>query len=201
VSRQLLETIRCESGQVHNIFYHQQRVNSSLRQLGYNVQYDLTSLISPPDHTLYRCRVIYDENALEIDYIPYSKRVVQRLQLVEADELDYALKYADRKELDTLFLQKGTADDILIVQNGQITDTSIANIAFFDGITWLTPKYPLLHGTTRARLLDEEKIIESEISVDDLAKFKHFALLNAMIGFDEIKNGIISPIKGDADVI
>jgi len=92
--------------------------------------------------------------------------------------------------------KKGSTDEILIVQNTLITDTSIANIAFFDGERWLTPKEPLLIGTTRARLLDEQKIFEQDINVADLHKFTAFALMNAMIGFDEIKNGIIHPLKG-----
>ncbi len=201
MSKQLLETIRCENGQPSNLSYHQQRVDRSLKQLGYSLHLDLASLIKVPDNALYRCRIVYDATSINIEYIPYQKRVVRTLQTIQADPLDYTLKYADRTDLDRLFAQKGDADDILIVQNGLITDTSIANIAFFDGTKWLTPKHPLLKGTTRARLLNEKKIFESDIYIDDLKKFTHFALLNAMIGFDEIKNGIIAPIKGVNDVV
>ncbi len=170
-------------------------MDNSLKQLDYNCHYDLASLIKPPDNNLYRCRIIYDAASFAIEYIPYRRRVIRKLQLVRADGLDYALKYADRSALDALFMQKGDADDILIIKNSLVTDTSIANIAFFDGRRWLTPRHPLLKGTTRARLLDEQKIFESEIHLDDLDKFSHFALLNAMIGFEEIKNGIIAPLK------
>ncbi|WP_345976726.1 aminotransferase class IV family protein [Sulfurimonas sp. HSL3-7] len=195
MSRKLLETIRVENGRPQHLFYHQQRMDNSLEQLGYSCHYDLASLIKPPDKKMYRCRIIYDAESFTIDYIPYQKRTIRKLQLVQADELDYTLKYADRRPLDVLFMRKGDADDILIVKNDLVTDTSIANIAFFDGQRWLTPKHPLLKGTTRARLLDEKKIFESEIHLHDLDKFSHFALLNAMIGFEEIKNGIIAPLK------
>lgn len=169
-------------------------MDNSLKQLGYSSHYDLSSLISSPDSRLYRCRIIYDAVSISIEYIPYQKRKIRKLQPVQADELYYALKYADRSALDALLLQKGDADDILIIKNSLVTDTSIANIAFFDGRRWLTPRHPLLKGTTRARLLDEQKIFEREIHLDDLDKYSHFALLNAMIGFDEIKNGIIAPL-------
>lgn len=201
MNRQLLETIRCENGQAQHLSYHQQRVERSLKQLGSDVYYNLSTLVTPPDNALYRCRIVYDDSSLDITYIPYRKRVIQTLQLIQADHLDYSLKYADRTELDLLSAQKGDAEDILVVKNGLVTDTSIANIAFFNGTKWLTPKHPLLQGTTRARLLDEKKIFESEIHMDDLKKFKAFALLNAMIGFDEIKNGIIAPIIGADDVV
>jgi 4-amino-4-deoxychorismate lyase len=49
---------------------------------------------------------------------------------------------------------------------------------------WLTPKTPLLNGTTRQRLLDDGKIVEAEIKVHELRRFTKVALLNAMIGFD-----------------
>jgi len=195
VNRQLLETIRIQDGQAAHLDYHQQRVDQSLKQLGYDARYDLASLIEVPDHALYRCRIVYDAAGFEIEFIPYRKRTVRTLQLVQTDGLDYALKYADRSALERLFAQRGAADDILIVRGEQIADTSIANIAFFDGQRWVTPSHPLLKGTTRTRLLDEKKIFESEIRLNDLPKFTRFALLNAMIDFEEIKNGIIAPLK------
>lgn len=201
MSRALLETIRCESGHPCNLSYHQQRVDRSLKELGYSRHLDLAQYINVPDRALYRCRVVYDATSVKVEYIPYQKRAVRTLRLIQADGLDYALKYADRTDIDKLFAQRNGADDILIVQNGLITDSSIANIAFFDGTKWLTPEHPLLKGTTRARLLDENNIFESEIELDDLTKFTTFALLNAMIGFEEIKNGIILPIKGVTDAV
>jgi len=201
VSRTLLETIRCEEGRPAHLEYHQQRAERSLRQLGYPLHLDLSALIAPPDNALYRCRVLYDAASARAEYIPYQTKTVQTLQLIQADTLDYALKYADRAELEYLFAQRRGADDILIVKNGLITDTSIANIAFFNGAQWLTPKRPLLAGTTRERLLDEKRIIESDIAPDDLADFEAFALLNAMVGFQNVKDGIIAPMKGVDDAV
>ena len=66
--------------------------------------------------------------------------------------MNYDLKYFDRKIFDDL-KKNIKADDILIIKNGFITDTSIANILFFDGKKWITPKKPLLKGTVRERLL------------------------------------------------
>ena len=76
-------------------------------------------------------------------------------------------------------------DDILIIKDLLVTDTSIANIAFeTSGGEWITPKNPLLKGTTRARLLDEGKLKEADIRVHELRSFTKVALLNAMIDFD-----------------
>jgi 4-amino-4-deoxychorismate lyase len=76
------------------------------------------------------------------------------------------------------------------VQGGLVSDTTIANVAFFDGSVWLSPKKPLLEGTTRARLLDEKKIHLADIEANDLKRFKKIALLNAMIGFDILQKSV-----------
>ena len=60
-----------------------------------------------------------------------------------------------QKKLNSLFQIRQDKDDILIVKNGLLTDTSIANIALYDGNDWYTPLHPLLKGTKRAELLDK----------------------------------------------
>ena len=71
------------------------------------------------------------------------------------------------------------------MKNGLITDTSYANIVFWDGQNWLTPSTPLLAGTKRARLLHESKIKEAEIRVDDLIKYEKARIINALNDLDD----------------
>ena len=68
------------------------------------------------------------------------------------------MKLRQRGKLNELFAKKGSCDDVIIVRNGLITDSSYANLIFFDGREWITPKVPLLEGTCRARLLASGKI-------------------------------------------
>ena len=119
-------------------------------------------------------------------YHEYKKREINSLKLVYDDRIDYSLKSTSRDELDALYALRGKCDDILIVKNSLVTDTSIANIAFYDSKKWITPASPLLKGTTRARLLDDGKIFESDVYLDDFKSFSKVALLNAMINFDII---------------
>lgn len=123
---------------------------------------------------------------MDVAYHEYKKREINSLKLVYDDEIEYSLKSTCRDKLDALFAQRGECDDVLIVKNSLITDTTIANIAFFDSNRWITPRIPLLKGTTRERLLREGKIFEADIAVDDLKKFSKIALMNAMIDFDII---------------
>ena len=178
------ETIKCEDYEIFNLDYHKKRVCSTI---GLNI--DLQEYIYPPSNELLRCKLVYDESGvLDISFFPYKKRVVNSLKLVYKDDISYEKKYLNREDLDYLFQKKEDADDIIIVKNSLLTDTSIANIALcFDGV-WFTPKTPLLKGTTRARLLKEEKIFEKDIFVKDLKKVEKVALMNAMIDFDILDN-------------
>lgn len=183
MSRKFLETIKILDGVPFYLEYHQERLNKALNT---KKSYSLYDLIEPPRNGLYRCRIMYDIKEIKIEYLPYTKREVKTLKLVVNDTIEYSKKYANRDEINQLVNQKENCDDILIVQNGLVLDTSIANIAFFDGREWFTPKTPLLKGTCRARLLDEDKIIEKDISVQEIKSFKTIALMNAMIDFDII---------------
>lgn len=171
----LLETIKAVDGKLYHLEYHQKRFE------GYEV---LSQVLNPPKEGLYRVRVLYTYDKIEkIEYISYTPRVINTLKVIESPTISYEKKYANRQEIDALFAQRGSCDDVLIIKNGLVCDTSIANVAFFDGERWLTPKQPLLRGTSRARYLDEGKIVEQDIELEQIYSYKKMALLNAMIDF------------------
>jgi 4-amino-4-deoxychorismate lyase len=190
-----LETIRAESGRVFHLEYHRRRMERTLEAFGINERFDLASLLDPPPKRLIRCRVLYGAGGIDISYHPYVPRRFITLQAVVDDTIDYAFKYADRRRLDALYEQRGASEEIVIVKNNLLTDATIANIALFDGTRWLTPKHPLLHGTARERLLENGTLDEAEITLESLPNFERCALLNAMLGFVEVENGIIPPNK------
>jgi len=187
VNNNFLETIKAVDGKIYNILYHQQRYEDVLKDFGMWEYKNLYEYINPPKNGVYRCRLTYSLNPHAINVVGNgdSKKKISSLKIVY-DNIKYCKKYSNRDELDKLYKLKDECDDILMVKDSLITDTSIANIAFFDGLFWLTPKLPLLKGTTRQRLLDDGKIQEANICVNDLKKFKKVALLNAMIDFDII---------------
>ena len=187
----LLETIRCERGRALHLAYHQLRLDKSLRSLGIETTYDLSNLITPPDSKLYRCRFLYDANGYGIEFHPYVPKQITSLKLITCDTLEYPLKYADREQLNTLFEKREGGDDVLIVKNNLLADTTIANIALYIEGQWITPEFPLLTGTTRARLLDEGFLISAPLTPADIAKATKVGIMNAMVGFIEVENGII----------
>ena len=136
----------------------------------------------------YKARVVYGEQGIEtVEYTPYSMREIHSLQVVEDDTIEYGYKSTDRSCLNALVAQKGSCDEIIIVKNGLLTDTSFTNLAVYDGKHWLTPKHPLLPGTKRAALLDKGVIQEADITLEDLRNATKVRLFNAMIEFGEME--------------
>ena len=73
--------------------------------------------------------------------------------------------------------------------------TSYTNIVFKANNQLFTPKMPLLFGTKRQKLIDQNEIIPIDIQVTDLTRYSHFALINAFIDLHEYDFQPISKIK------
>ncbi len=199
----LLETLRYEDGKFRNLSFHQKRMEASRKTLfGISEKFDLEEILKHklaegnpvPEKGLFKCRIIYDTEIRKTEWVSYQLPKIQSLKIVGADSIDYSLKYADREALNRLFEKRENADDILIVKNGFITDTSFCNILFYNGRNWLTPAFPLLKGTQRSFLLETEQILSAEIAPNDLANFSNARLINAMIRFEDALDLDISNI-------
>lgn len=181
---QLLETIKVDQGKFSFSSFHNERFNRTRFELfGIQENFDLSTIINPPDLNCYRCRIVYSKTIESIEFIPYQSRRFKTFQIVHDDHIDYKYKYLDRSAIQKLEQSKKEADDILIIKQGFITDTSIANVAFFDGEQWITPANPLLKGTTRERLSQEGKIKSATIDLKEIKKYSKMALMNALLGF------------------
>ena len=188
----LLETIRYENGRFYNLKYHRQRMDYArkiLFHLTEEIDLDKTLLKAAKEQLpnensgLFKCRVVYDSRIREIRFSPYVLPQIRSLRLVKSDDINYLFKYEDRSSLNRLFALRGAADDILIIKNDLVTDTSFCNVLFFNGKQWLTPEQPLLRGTRRAALLEQEQVETAVIRTDDLHHFTKVRLVNAMIRF------------------
>jgi 4-amino-4-deoxychorismate lyase len=185
----LLETIRFENGELKYIDYHNQRFNRS-RNAVFHCQdiWDLKAHIHLPEYTsnqLYKCRVVYGESIKQITFEPYHPNPPRTLQIIEANQINYALKWEDRRIFQELLTMKGNADDVLITQDGYIKDTTYCNVVLCKNGEWFTPESPLLAGTQRHRLLDECKIQKAVIKVSDLDTYEKVRLINSMLYFEE----------------
>lgn len=190
----LFETICLEKGELKNMRLHQQRYEQSLvafyGESAVKIYDLLTEIHKMPEFStallqpLVRCRLAYNADSLQIQFFPYERKTYRTFQLVICDDIDYGLKYQDRRLLNQLVEQRGTCDEIMIIKNGKVTDCSIGNLIFRSGNTWVTPDEPLLNGTQRQFLLAQEKIKEQPIFAEDIPQFDEIRLINAMNGLD-----------------
>lgn len=184
-----IETIRREEGRIMNLPYHQERLDRTMRHLSAEKTIYLSEILSDTSaEGIRKVRVVYDRHGIvEVTEAPYIMRKVDSLRLIEDNDIDYSCKSTDRTQLTRLFEQRGEADDVLIVRNGLLTDTSIANIALFDGKEWATPAFPLLEGTKRAVLLEQHLLVERNIPASELCHYRKIRLFNALIAWGQLE--------------
>jgi 4-amino-4-deoxychorismate lyase len=186
---QFIESIRIHNGVAENLAFHQKRVNKTLGQKtgeGLNLN-ELIQELQIPENGLFKWRLEYSKDIIKQNQlIPYAERTVKRIQLVEAPDLKYALKYSDRNSFRRLLIQSN-ADDIIITQNGYLTDASYSNLFFWDGQQWATPSTPLLNGTQREIILNKKLALEKQIHRNDLSNYTHFKRVNAMMVWEKSK--------------
>ena len=192
----LFESLCVQDGCILNPQWHQARFeNAYLKFFGEKASFNLLDEIAVPQQFMtgkVKLKIQYGEKEREIHFNHYKTQQINTIQLIHTTALDYTYKYSKREKLNALFDQRGDCDDVLIVRNGKITDSSYANAVFFDGEQWITPKYPLLEGTCRARLLANGQIKTAVLGVEDLKSFEGLKLINAMRDMDQA----IIPIAG-----
>lgn len=187
----LVETIKIVDGMPCNVEYHLARLTESRKKLlGTSAPLDIESALlkqNIPTKGIYKCRILYWHHIEEIQIVPYILPKIHSLRLIDADEVEYSHKWEDRTVLKTLCDQKGNCDEILIVKNGFITDTSFSNIALYDGYRWITPSTYLLRGTKREKLIYEGILTEKLVRVEDIYAYKKASLINAMIDLGDVE--------------
>ena len=187
----LFETLCIDNGCIRNTEWHRRRFETSYGSLyrhcpTYSLL-DNTHISSEYNTGIFRLRISYNESSTKTEIEPYITKNITRLKVwVVAPSFDYSLKYTDRSVINNLFSQRGYCDDVLIIKDGMVTDTSVCNIVFFDGQKWITPSTPLLCGTARARLLADGTIEERPVAESDIHKFEAFRLINALRHFDTV---------------
>ena len=181
----LFETIRIENGILMHPEEHEKRMfRSRITLFGVTNPFSLHQVIRIPGEFssgIVRCRVDYGITIDEVKFTHYKLKPIKKFRIVADEKIEYPFKFSDRSALESLLKKKNNADEIILVQNGLITDTTFSNLIFYDGRNWITPSTPLLKGTCRERLIRERKIMEKKISIMELDSFIGFKIINAMI--------------------
>ena len=184
---QLFESVCVLEGYIQNASFHSKRFIDSYQKFYWqSPDFELLDSIRVPSKYQkgkVKLRISYNKTERKHFFLPYIDKKVKTLKIIFDDTIDYDLKFEDRSHLDALFEQRKDCDDILIVRNEWLTDSSYANIIFWEGTKWYTPSSCLLKGSKRSQLLETGTIEEIPIGVEDLKNFQGFQLINAMLDF------------------
>jgi len=192
------ETIRYQNGILENVAYHQDRINRTIKSFAKDSFIWINDLQFEFDfkkNEVYKIRVLYNvEGNYKVEHELYKLKKVNSVSIYPIIKEEYPYKYTNRLWLNQA-LEKAGTDEIIIVKDGVVKDGNYANLVFFDGNEWHTPKNPLLLGTHRARLINENKIIEKEIKLNDLSDYEKVKFINAMMHWDESPEMAVQHLK------
>lgn len=132
---------------------------------------------------IHRLTLTYTPRGIEaVRLIPYRRRSVRRLVPIELPtDFDYTYKYADRSFFTEMSSRLGADEEpIFYRSSGELTDTTFTNVVLDLPEGLMTPRHPLLAGTRRASLLDEGRIQEADLVLEDLRRSRAVYLINAL---------------------
>lgn len=192
-----LESIKVLNNQLYNLEGHQTRVNLTFHKFysGHKIL-QLNEIIHLPeliDNKTYKCRITYNESAFSVTFQEYQPRNPSSFKLVSVKNFEYSFKYIDRSLFEETKLRFPNHDDFIYTRNNLITDSSYANLVFYNqNNEAFSPLKPLLFGTRLTELQSKQKIIFTNINVEDLRKYTHFQTINALHQSDKMPISIIT---------
>lgn len=180
----LFETLAIENGKILNLSYHQERViRSFLNYFRIKPNLNLTELIIPEIYQtgFFRCRLDYNAEHYTLMFSSYLRRDVRQFQCVYTRNLDYRFKYANRKRLEQL--KNLQTDEVIIINNGYVSDCTIGNLLFLKQGKWYSPADYLLKGTQLSALLAQGAVFLTRIRPEELWDYEALMHINALNPF------------------
>jgi len=178
-----LESIYVKNRLAPLISYHQTRYQACL-----NAHFPKANCVNlmdflahaPADNQVYKLRIIYSNKIEKFEFIPYYQKEITSLVAIEDKSISYQWKYANRRVFVDLKSNFSKHTELIITQNGLITDSSYSNLVFEKSGKFFTPEKPLLKGVQRQFLLDQQLIIPSTIHKNEITDYDFVYLINAM---------------------
>lgn len=183
---QFFETICIKNTYPQRINLHQDRLNQTMKKFYKNfIRINLKSIIKKitfDSLKTYKLRINYSNKIGAINFSEYYVKVHKRFRLVKISRNIYKYKFQDRNRI--IRYLNSSEEEVIFVLNNHLTDTTYSNLVFKKNMNWFTPKSFLLKGTQREYLISKNKIIETEITLNNLKKFESFKLINSMLNLE-----------------
>lgn len=181
-----IETIKIENGEARNLDLHLERASKTcFHHFGVRTALPFDTIIneirSSHSEGIYKLRIIYTGKIEHYTIEKYQPKIIKTLKIVDGGNIDYSFKYEDRSELERLLSLRGECDDIIIIKDGFVTDTSCSNIVFMVGGKLFTPSNFILNGVKRESMLKKGHVYAREIRFSEIASFEKIFMINSML--------------------
>jgi para-aminobenzoate synthetase/4-amino-4-deoxychorismate lyase len=190
----LFETMRAEpDGRIRHLERHLRRLAGSARYFGFSIDLEamrdaLHEVASSPRERPERIRLVVDARGrFEIGaspipplHEPVAVAIDRAAPVDPADPLLFH-KTTLRRRYDEARARHADAEDVILTNiRGEITESTIANVAVRIGGRWWTPPVAsgLLPGVGRAVAIEGGEIAERVISVEEAEAAEHIALVS-----------------------
>jgi para-aminobenzoate synthetase/4-amino-4-deoxychorismate lyase len=200
---ELLETMKVSvGGTVHLLSRHLERLRGSAGYLGFvcnveGIQKAVTTEASrQPEPAMLRLLLSRDgAHELQVKPLPSTGRPSLLCLRPSPITVNSANPFLYHKTTARGIYERARAgcgeetDVILANERGEVTETSIANIAVLRNGRWVTPVVScgLLPGTMRAHLLAEGGLVEGVVRLDELLPGETIRCFNALRGVFEVR--------------
>ncbi|MEJ5168923.1 MAG: branched-chain amino acid aminotransferase, partial [Arcobacteraceae bacterium] len=84
----LFETIKCIDKNIVNVEYHNERLNLARQELfGCKDSLNIADYIKVPSSKLLKCKVVYADDVIDIEFSHYVKKEIKSLKLVHENNI------------------------------------------------------------------------------------------------------------------
>lgn len=197
---QLLETLRLQDGMLRDPLRHLARLARAARHFGYPfslpaLESALAGQAARHPHGLWRVRQLLDADgavqaeSFTLDALPARVRVQLTTAPFEAAQDEFVrYKTTRRAHYDAVAPRDADVFDTLLWnRRGELTEGTRCNVAVRLNGRWRTPPLAcgLLDGVARERYLEEGRIEEGVIHLDELPHAQGLAVFNSLRGWLE----------------
>ena len=190
----LLETMRVSDGSVFLLARHLERLSASARHFDFACDIDtiravvLGAAIRQTEPRMARLLLSRSgKHELQFRAMPHENPMTLRISPVIVSSSNTMLYHKTTARNIYERAREGApngTDALLHNERGEVTETTIANVAVKRGDVWITPAVfcGLLPGTMRAQLLDDGGIQEGVVRLEELTPGEPIRCFNAVRG-------------------
>lgn len=193
----LITTAKIENGQMTFYHEHLSRLRKAAGYFAYPFDENLlkskiNQCLSDSDASkVYRLRISLSKSgkfSLSQKLLTPLPSSYLTLKIAEQEDSNHSLAFRYFKTSQRSHVTVRNEDAIFLNKKGQVLESSIANIIIEKDGQWLTPaaKLGLLNGVYRQHLLDQGKVKESVLNLEDLKNADKIYACNAVRGMYQI---------------